>query len=174
MKSQLLATFTTKDNLDETIEKIVDAYTIIFNKVYVLQNENNVNELICTYNVDTQDGIDYNKVEGTISLHRKKHSNTLYTFTVTVSYITSGFSSSASIQVMTNGPPLLGKVTVNPTTGFEILDKFYFTASKWEDDDLPLSYSYGFYRSDGSKNVLQVKSESNSGSFIFPSGDSSG
>ena len=79
MKSQLLATFTTKDNLDETIEKIVDAYTIIFNKVYVLQNENNVNELICTYNVDTQDGIDYNKVEGTISLHRKKHSNTLYT-----------------------------------------------------------------------------------------------
>ena len=32
MKSQLLATFTTKDNLDETIEKIVDAYTIVFNK----------------------------------------------------------------------------------------------------------------------------------------------
>ena len=79
MKSQLLATFTTKDNLDDTIKKITDAYTIIFSKVYVLQNENNVNELICTYNVDTQDGVDYNKVEGTISLHRKKHSNTLYT-----------------------------------------------------------------------------------------------
>ena len=79
MKSQLLATFTTKDSLDETIKKITDAYTIIFSKVYVLQNENNVNELICTYNVDTQDGIDYNKVEGTISLHRKKHTNTLYT-----------------------------------------------------------------------------------------------
>ena len=79
MKSQLLCTFTTKDNLDETIEKIVDAYTIIFNKVYVLQNENNVNELICTYNVEVGSGIDYNKVAGTISLHRKKHSNTLYT-----------------------------------------------------------------------------------------------
>ena len=79
MKSQLLATFTTKDNLDDTIKKITYAYTIIFSKVYVLQNENNVNELICTYNVDTDGGIDYNKVEGTISLHRKKHSNTLYT-----------------------------------------------------------------------------------------------
>ena len=79
MKSQLLATFTTKDNLDETIEKITDAYTIMFNKVYVLQNEDNVNELICTYNVDTQNGVDYNKVAGTISLHRKKYSNTLYT-----------------------------------------------------------------------------------------------
>ena len=79
MKSQLLATFTTKDNLDDTIKKITDAYTIIFSKIYVLQNENNVNELICTYNVDTQNGVDYNKVVGTISLHRKKYSNTLYT-----------------------------------------------------------------------------------------------
>ena len=79
MKTQLLCTFTTKDNLDETVKKITDAYSIAFNKIYVLQNENNVNELICTYNVDTQGGIDYNIVKGTISLHRKKHSNTLYT-----------------------------------------------------------------------------------------------
>ena len=79
MKSQLLCTFTTKENLDETIKLITDAYEIIFNKVYVLQNENDVNELICTYNVDTKNGVDYNAVKGTISLHRKKHSNTLYT-----------------------------------------------------------------------------------------------
>jgi len=79
MKTQLLATFTTKDNIDDTIKKITDAYTIIFNKIYVLQNENITEELICTYNVDTQNGVDYNAVKGTISLHRKKHSNTLYT-----------------------------------------------------------------------------------------------
>ena len=51
----------------------------MFNKIYVLQNEDNTKELICTYNVDTGKGLDYNKVKGTISLHRKKHSNTLYT-----------------------------------------------------------------------------------------------
>ena len=79
MKSQLLCTFTTKENLDDTVKKITDAYSIVFNKVYVLQNEDNVNELICTYNVDTTNGVDYNLVEATISLHRKKHSNTLYT-----------------------------------------------------------------------------------------------
>ena len=79
MKSQLLCTFTTKEKLDETVKVIIDAYTIIFNKVYVLQNENNTNELICTYNVSTENGVDYNAVKGTISLHRKKHSNTLYT-----------------------------------------------------------------------------------------------
>ena len=79
MKTQLLATFTTKTDLDTTIEKIKGAYTIAFGKIYVLQNENNVNELICTYNVDLSKGADYNDVKGTISLHRKKHSNTLYT-----------------------------------------------------------------------------------------------
>ena len=79
MRTQLLATFTTKENLEETSNKIQEAYTIVFNKIYVLQNEDNTDELICTYNVDTQEAVDYNKVKGTISLHRKKHSNTLYT-----------------------------------------------------------------------------------------------
>jgi len=79
MKTQLLATFTTKDNLDNTVENIKKAYKIVFNKIYILQNEENVNELICTYNVDGKSGINYNDVTGTISLHRKKHSNTLYT-----------------------------------------------------------------------------------------------
>ena len=79
MRTQLLASFTTKTDLDKTIENIKGAYTIAFSKIYVLQNENNVNELICTYNVDLEAGADYNDVKGTISLHRKKHSNTLYT-----------------------------------------------------------------------------------------------
>ena len=79
MRTQLLATFTTKKDLENSVVSITSAYSIIFNKIYVLQNEDNTNELICTYNVDTQNGVDYNAVSGTISLHRKKHSNTLYT-----------------------------------------------------------------------------------------------
>jgi hypothetical protein len=79
MKTQLLATFTTKSELDDTIKLIVGAYTIAYGKVYVLQNEDKIDELICTYNVDLIDGVDFNDVKGTISLHRKKHSNTLYT-----------------------------------------------------------------------------------------------
>ena len=79
MKTQLLATFSTKSDIETIIESIKEEYTIAFNKIYVLQNEDNTNELICTYNVDTRNGIDYNSVKNTISLHRKKHSNTLYT-----------------------------------------------------------------------------------------------
>ena len=79
MKTQLLCTFTNKENLDEIVDEIKKAYKILFDKIYILQNENNTDELICTYNVSTEEAIDYNKVKGTISLHRKKHSNTLYT-----------------------------------------------------------------------------------------------
>ena len=79
MRTQLLCTFTTKKDIESTVSKIVSEYTIVFNKIYVLQNEDNINELICTYNVDIGSKIDYNAVSGTISLHRKKHSNTLYT-----------------------------------------------------------------------------------------------
>ena len=78
MKSQLLCTFTNKDNIDEIVSKIKSAYNIVFNKIYVLQNEDDINELICTYNV-SGDKVDFNAVKSTISLHRKKHSNTLYT-----------------------------------------------------------------------------------------------
>tara|TARA_Y100000310_G_C20517300_1_gene731837 strand:- start:641 stop:1039 length:399 start_codon:yes stop_codon:yes gene_type:complete len=79
MKTQLLCTFTNKRNIDNTINKIKESYKITFNKIYVLQNEDDIRELICTYNVDADESIDYNVVPNTISLHRKKHSNTLYT-----------------------------------------------------------------------------------------------
>ena len=79
MKSQLLCTFTNKDNIDNTINEIKNAYDIVFSKIYVLQNEDDINELICTYNVSSTGSVDFNAVKSTISLHRKKHSNTLYT-----------------------------------------------------------------------------------------------
>ena len=79
MKTQLLCTFTNKKDYEKIVDHISDSYSIIFNKIYVLQNEENISELICTYNVDTTESVDYNKVNGTISLHRKKQTNTLYT-----------------------------------------------------------------------------------------------
>ena len=79
MRTQLLCTFTTQKELENTVKSIKDSYSIVFDRIYVLQNENNISELMCTYNVDTSEAVDYNKVKGTISLHRKKHSNTLYT-----------------------------------------------------------------------------------------------
>ena len=79
MKTQLLATFTTKIYLDGIVDKIKSTYPIVFDKIYILQDEDKPKEVICTYNVDMSNSVDYNAIENTISLHRKKHTNTLYT-----------------------------------------------------------------------------------------------
>ena len=79
MKTQLLCTFTTKNNLEQTTHDITKNFNVIFEKIYVLQNENKPYELICTYNVDQDEEINFNDVKNTISLHRKKITNTLYT-----------------------------------------------------------------------------------------------
>ena len=79
MKTQLLCTFTNQKNLEQTTHDITKNFNVIFEKIYVLQNENKTNELICTYNVDQDEEINYNDVKNTISLHRKKITNTLYT-----------------------------------------------------------------------------------------------
>ena len=79
MKTQLLCTFTTQKNLEQTTHDISKNFNVVFEKIYVLQNENKTNELICTYNVDQDEEINYNDVKNTISLHRKKITNTLYT-----------------------------------------------------------------------------------------------
>ena len=77
MKTQLLCTLTDTEELTETINKIVQAYEVVFNKIYVFEDKNNNNELACTYNVDV---VNLGAIlPGTISLHRKKQTNTLYT-----------------------------------------------------------------------------------------------
>jgi hypothetical protein len=76
-KTQLLCTFTRKNKLEETIEEILSTYTIAFGRVYVLENLDNKRELICTYNVDFDPSGE--TLRSTISIHRKKQTNTLYT-----------------------------------------------------------------------------------------------
>ena len=78
MKTQLLCTFTKRNNFKDTINVIIACNDIVFDKIYVFQNEDDQNQLICTYNVEyDEDAIQ--DVPDTISLHRKKNSNTLYT-----------------------------------------------------------------------------------------------
>lgn len=79
MSTQLLCTFCTAETLDSTLKKIVSTYTIAFDTIYVLDNIENESSLCCTYNVDTKDPIQGTIPEATISLHRKKATNTLYT-----------------------------------------------------------------------------------------------
>lgn len=78
MQTQLLCTFTTKEELQNTLQDIRETYHIVYNYIYVLQNKGNLDELFVTYNIDTQYKPEY-PLRDTILVHRKKQSNTLYT-----------------------------------------------------------------------------------------------
>jgi len=78
MQTQLLCTFTTKEQLQKTLQLIRETYHIVYNYIYVLQNKGNLEELFVTSNIDTSVKPD-RPLEDTISVHGKKQSNTLYT-----------------------------------------------------------------------------------------------
>ena len=78
MKTQLLCTFTKRNRLNEAVDIIISCNEILYDKVYVFANQDDEHQLICTYNVEYSEDFVEN-VQDTISLHRKKQSNTLYT-----------------------------------------------------------------------------------------------
>ena len=78
MNTQLLCTFSTVDTLEETLQTITSTYEIIFNKIFVLKNVDKETELFCTYNINVGNSSSFT-IPKTISMHRKKNTNSLYT-----------------------------------------------------------------------------------------------
>jgi hypothetical protein len=76
MRSQLLCTFSNKKEYESTLIQVSNNHDILFDKIYILQNTENPHYLYLTYNVE---GYDFDFLPKTISVHRKKHTNTLYT-----------------------------------------------------------------------------------------------
>ena len=76
LNNKLFCTFTDLDNLDSLLEEIQSKYTIIYNKLFVLEITDK-DEYVVTYNVEQ--GNVHTIPPNTILVHRKKESNTLYT-----------------------------------------------------------------------------------------------
>ena len=76
LNNKLFCTFTSLEELDSLVESLQSRYTIMYNKMFVLNVKSN-NEYVVTYNVDQ--GNVSSIPENTILVHRKKDTNTLYT-----------------------------------------------------------------------------------------------
>ena len=76
MNNKLFASFTQIDNLEELIEIISTDYIINYDKLFVLYVKS-TDEYVITYNTDS--GNIGSLPPNTISVHRKKDTNTLYT-----------------------------------------------------------------------------------------------
>ena len=87
LNNKLFCTFTDLDSLDSLLEEIQSKYTIIYNKLFVLEIIDK-DEYVVTYNVEQ--GNVHTIPPNTILVHRKKESNTL--FTINALNITKYFS----------------------------------------------------------------------------------
>lgn len=76
--TQLLCTFTKKKYVNETLSQIEECYTSV-SKIFILENVDDGNDLYCTYNVENRELQEKSFLKNTISVHRNKSTNTLYT-----------------------------------------------------------------------------------------------
>ncbi len=76
LNNKLFCTFVSEDVLDDMVSSIAKAYSIMYNKMFVLYVKS-TGEYVITYNVEQAN---VNNIPlNTILVHRKKETNTLYT-----------------------------------------------------------------------------------------------
>ena len=78
LANRLFATFSKKEDIEDTIDVITKSYTILYNKIFILESKDS-DEFVCTYNIDPGNVSTTMVLPNTILLHRKKESNSLYT-----------------------------------------------------------------------------------------------
>jgi hypothetical protein len=78
LANKLFATFSKKEDIEQTLETITGRYSILYNKIFILESKDS-DEFICTYNIDPGNMSTTTVLPNTILLHRKKESNSLYT-----------------------------------------------------------------------------------------------
>lgn len=76
LNNKLFCTFTTLEDLDDLVNSLTRSYTIMYDKIFVLEVKDN-NEYVLTYNIEMANIASI--PDNTILVHRKKESNTLYT-----------------------------------------------------------------------------------------------
>ena len=94
-----------------------------------------------------------------------------YSFILTCSLASPGKSASSLITVEVNKAPSPGLLLISPSTGGEELStSFVFSCSRWVDDDLPLTYVFGYLSSSGQQVMLRSRSETSFSSNQLPAG----
>jgi hypothetical protein len=75
---QLVCTFATQNQLLTTMRSILSSFDIMYNRIYIFESMENRNDVLYTYNIKgVKPGQQF--LPNTISIHRKKQSNTFYT-----------------------------------------------------------------------------------------------
>lgn len=77
MRTQLVCTFVRKNEIDSSVDEIQELFSVLNGKIFLLRAVNVQNELMLSYNVLMDTKKDF--LPGSIMVHRKKETNTIYT-----------------------------------------------------------------------------------------------
>ena len=100
LANKIFTTFTKKEDLDSTLDKIKANYTILYSKIFIFESSA-TEELICTYNIDQVNCTSVRIIENTVLLHRKKATKTLFSINA-INILNEGCSKDQSGQYEIN------------------------------------------------------------------------
>ena len=127
MKTQLLCTFAHKSDINIVVEYVQQSYVIPEKRIFVFANANASNNLYCTYNADagTQRG------QNTISIHRKKETNTLYTVNALNEVIRSVNNGIIDKTYQLDWNMYQNSFILTDPIGYRVIDLLFFKKISW-------------------------------------------
>ena len=97
--------------------------------------------------------------------------STSYSFELVFNSLNGNDFRSATVTITTNDIPQPGAFSVSPSKGIELDDVFYFSASSWSDEQIPLHYRFGYNTPLGEEVTLKPKNEDSSFGSVLPCGN---
>ena len=127
VKTQLLCIFAHKSDINIVVEYVQQSYVIPEKRIFVFANANASNNLYCTYNADagTQRG------QNTISIHRKKETNTLYTVNALNEVIRSVNNGILDKTYQLDWTMYQNSFILTDPIGYRVIDLLFFKKISW-------------------------------------------
>ena len=127
VKTQLLCTFAHKSDINIVVEYVQQSYVIPEKRIFVFANADASNNLYCTYNADagTQRG------QNTISIPRKKETNTLYTVNALNEVIRSVNNGILDKTYQLDWTMYQNSFILTDPIGYRVIDLLFFKKISW-------------------------------------------
>lgn len=127
MKTQLLCTFAHRSDINIVSEYIQHNYEIPERRIFVFSNAEVSDNLYCTYNANET----ARRGQNTISIHRKKETNTLYTVNALNEVIRTVNNGVLDKSFQLDWSIYQNSFILTDDTGYRVIDLIFFKRISW-------------------------------------------
>ena len=127
MKTQLLCTFAHRSDINIVSEYIQHNYEIPERRIFVFSNAEVSDNLYCTYNANET----ARRGQNTISIHRKKETNTLYTVNALNEVIRTVNNGVLDKSFQLDWSIYQNSFILTDDTGYLVIDLIFFKRISW-------------------------------------------